>query len=334
MITQVTFTGIDNRTNIERLVAIQERYPFVEFGLLVARSRQGKENRYPDLDADNFLGRLRGRGLNLSCHVCGGLARNAVTACKDDESREFSLQELDDYLGLRLSLFKRVQLNVAGATCLPETVYFYIPGSIQELIIQTNPVKGNFKRVVTIGDVETAYLADASGGRGIETDFIPLLWSVRTGYAGGLRPDNVLEKIQPLLSVRESVDYRNDFWIDMESGVRTDDWFDLDKVEAVLERLTSDNNINYQLGTLERKRLIEEENRQRESFIRAMGDSMLKDEEFSSLPMELYRSYIEDAIWRWKTRIGCKRMLRAGDEKAWSWIRENIVQNVKKDFNR
>ena len=26
-----------------------------------------------------------------------------------------------------------------------------------------------------------------------------------------------------------------DFWIDMESGVRTDDWFDLDKVTKVLE---------------------------------------------------------------------------------------------------
>jgi hypothetical protein len=26
-----------------------------------------------------------------------------------------------------------------------------------------------------------------------------------------------------------------DFWIDMESGVRTDDWFDIDKVRRVLE---------------------------------------------------------------------------------------------------
>lgn len=26
-----------------------------------------------------------------------------------------------------------------------------------------------------------------------------------------------------------------DFWIDMETGVRTDDWLDLDKVEKVLK---------------------------------------------------------------------------------------------------
>ena len=27
---------------------------------------------------------------------------------------------------------------------------------------------------------------------------------------------------------------QGEFWIDMESGVRTDDWFDLDKVRRVL----------------------------------------------------------------------------------------------------
>ena len=26
-----------------------------------------------------------------------------------------------------------------------------------------------------------------------------------------------------------------EFWIDMESGVRTEDWFDIDKVEKVLK---------------------------------------------------------------------------------------------------
>lgn len=246
MITQVTFTGIDDRTDIDRLVDIQERYPFVEFGLLVSISRQGVEKRYPDLCLNNILSKLDGRKLNLSCHVCGGLARNAATACKGIESTKFSLRELDNYLGLRLPIFKRVQLNISTMRDLPETLYFNIPGTIRELIIQTNPVNGNFKQIVTIGDVETSYLADASGGRGIETDFIPFQWSARTGYAGGLRPDNVLEKIQPLLSVRDSVDYRNDYWIDMESGVRTDDWFDLDKVEAVLKTLMEDETFSTQ----------------------------------------------------------------------------------------
>ena len=53
----------------------------------------------------------------------------------------------------------------------------------------------------------------------------------KIGYAGGISPDNVADKLTYLFeNVRDG-----EFWIDMESGVRTDDWFDLDKVRRVLE---------------------------------------------------------------------------------------------------
>ena len=53
----------------------------------------------------------------------------------------------------------------------------------------------------------------------------------KIGYAGGINPGNVADKLTFLME-NEMV---GDFWIDMESGVRTDDWFDIDKVRRVLE---------------------------------------------------------------------------------------------------
>ena len=83
-------------------------------------------------------------------------------------------------------------------------------------------------RTLEMGRVSALF--DASGGRGIE----PFRWpvspvSIRFGFAGGIGPDNLVEVLRDI-GPREAP-----FWIDMESGVRTDDRFDLAKVRAVLE---------------------------------------------------------------------------------------------------
>ena len=69
-----------------------------------------------------------------------------------------------------------------------------------------------------------------SGGEGIETHVIAFAGK-KIGYAGGINANNVAEKLTFLMEN----DQVGDFWIDMESGVRTDDWFDIDKVVKVLE---------------------------------------------------------------------------------------------------
>ena len=74
-------------------------------------------------------------------------------------------------------------------------------------------------------------LLDASGGRGIDTPIDVFPTSRKIGYAGGLNPENIADKLSFLM---ENVKIGR-FWIDMESGVRTNDWFDLDKVVRVLE---------------------------------------------------------------------------------------------------
>ena len=49
------------------------------------------------------------------------------------------------------------------------------------------------------------------------------------GYAGGLNIDNVESVIKDLYIVNDDI-----FWVDMETSVRTNDWFDISKCEKVL----------------------------------------------------------------------------------------------------
>jgi hypothetical protein len=73
---------------------------------------------------------------------------------------------------------------------------------------------------------------DGSGGHGIEcgewmkpeTDFF--------GYAGGIRAENAVEVVRKITSVCPT-----DFWIDMETGVRTNDKFDIRKCEQVCKAI-------------------------------------------------------------------------------------------------
>ena len=74
-------------------------------------------------------------------------------------------------------------------------------------------------------------LLDASGGKGIDTEIEIFKSPNKIGYAGGINPDNVADKLRFLL---KNVSM-GEFWIDMESGVRTEDWLDLDKVEKILK---------------------------------------------------------------------------------------------------
>jgi hypothetical protein len=221
MITQVTFTGVDERTDVQRLAEIQSKYPFAEFGILVSRSRQGKENRYPDL---SILEKLAPLGLKLSCHVCGRLARDIIMAAGSGKRTGFtSFDDLYAYLNGNLEMFHRIQLNISGMKEMPAT-----------LLLRTTPGAPKFPAKVDC-ESQVSILYDGSGGEGKETEFVVKRTLTRTGYAGGLNADNIVERTAGLLGKRFLCNNRH--WVDMESGVRTDDWFDLDKVEEVLRRI-------------------------------------------------------------------------------------------------
>lgn len=230
----VTFTGVDEKTDLDRLADIQKRYPYAEFGILVSKKRTGSgDPRYPDLAILEKLKKYE--GLNLACHVCGG---DLLGPCTDN-----GFETLDEFLNGNLSMFRRVQLNF-GPRSLIETKRirknFGIGAhkGVEEVIIQQLQMYAEKElyspeTIFNPHQTKLSCLVDPSGGFGVEMDFVPEKHPARTGYTGGINPSNVARKF---LQLKNSGVCR-DFWIDMESGVRTDDWFDLDKIEKVLKQI-------------------------------------------------------------------------------------------------
>lgn len=219
----ITFTGIGIDTDIEELKQIQREYPIVEFGVLLSKNWKENGQRYFD---PSELYRLRFTGLNLSCHVCGSIARDAI---KDKWEPLYELTR-----GM-LGIFNRCQLNVAYEQPTEETPSVRPPLDLNELIIQQR-CANRMELFNTIRNRNgMSVLLDPSGGRGIQALMAPPgIIGLKTGYAGGFDHNNVKDKLICLFCN----EYVGDFWIDMESSVRTDDKFDLNKVRRILEICT------------------------------------------------------------------------------------------------
>lgn len=215
----ITFTGIDGKTDLGALWELQQQYPIAEFGVLVAKN--WRENGYRYFNP-SYLAALASRDLNLSAHLCGSIARAAVRG-DFEPFREWATAYPD--------IFNRCQLNIATSKGNPDSFELCEDAFLfDEIILQQRSVddcdlylKSNTNEYVTM-------LLDASGGEGVDTSLVAFAGR-KVGYAGGINADNVAEKLTFLME-NEMV---GDFWIDMETGVRTDDWFDIEKVRRVLE---------------------------------------------------------------------------------------------------
>ena len=80
------------------------------------------------------------------------------------------------------------------------------------------------------------YLYDSSGGRGNDGlkiwNALEVYKSDRIGYAGGITPDNVVSVLEEVCKSEKLAN-----WIDLESGIRTDDKFDFDKAQLFLQNV-------------------------------------------------------------------------------------------------
>lgn len=223
----VTFTGLDEHTDLNRLEDIQEKYPYAEFGVLMSYNWSKNGNRYPKLNP--FLYKLYARGLNLSAHICGQMARDVAAGKMDKIYKEMCHMS---------PLFNRCQLNIK----VPDNIFNL--RSMRPFTIQLKEVILQMKSLDVLKWWETeilcggimpgiSYLIDGSGGKGVDNNLEIYPYSdITVGYAGGFNPSNVEEKLRKIYDSGNT----GKFWIDMESGVRTDDdWLDLDKVEEVLK---------------------------------------------------------------------------------------------------
>ena len=227
----ITFTGIDARTDVRALHEIQREFHIAEFGVLVSNNWKENGNRFLDPGKIGCLRKRQNeRTLNLALHLCGSAAHEAAIG-HWDKVEQYQQMGLSNGI-FNTGLFQRVQLNIAGRKDNPVRV---CPPAFPncEIIIQQKSVYDMDLYIEThkVYPFPFSVLLDASGGQGIDTPIMAVGDPHhKVGYAGGFNPDNVADKLSYLL---EHDTY--DFWIDMETGVRTDDWFDLNKVVKVLQ---------------------------------------------------------------------------------------------------
>ena len=195
----VTFTGLDERTDMARVAALTRAYP-VEWGVLFG-GRLGK-NRYPPRSVSDAAVKL---GIPLSMHLCGPRAAEANEGTPPASYHGFS----------------RIQVNRAQGQYDLDAMARVSRHTLKTVVVQHRTAR------FPPSAAGVQWLQDTSGGKGRTAAFwaIPDTPEQLVGYAGGLNPDNVADAVARMPA--------KNFWIDMETGVRTDDWLDLDKCEAV-----------------------------------------------------------------------------------------------------
>jgi hypothetical protein len=221
MINLCTFTGVDARTDLGRVIEMAAAYPFLEFGILLSRTPEDKDPRYPQFrQISDIVERLSGRA-QLALHVCGRAVGEFVR--EPAEGSVYAGQDIHDLVAAGIG---RVQLNFNferfGLSL--EEIDVAVRRTSAKVITQHFPANAP----VTIGVAAPNHqvLYDASGGRGVAaTDYGRPFVGKYTGYAGGLGPENAITAVTAIQSVAGDADV----WIDMESRIRTDGYLDLDK---------------------------------------------------------------------------------------------------------
>lgn len=220
----VTITGADDAVDPAALAALSAEFPFVEWGVLLSATRAAADDGQARYPSHTWVLRLAGHRVRLSVHVCGRLMEATIAGVGFKEHRQLlghaSRVQLNGY---------RPSLGVALADARSRFRHW-------ETILQARSAEDlgptcDDTRKLLHGSV----LWDASGGRGIAPERWPSCAGSGPsfGFAGGITPDNVEATIAALHAASDGAP--RPYWIDMETGVRTDDRFDLAKVRAVLE---------------------------------------------------------------------------------------------------
>lgn len=227
---RVTITGADESISPVALAAFTYRFPFVEWGILLSRSHEGEEPRYPSRHWIERLIQTQDRfGIKhqLSGHLCGSFARELAAGVGTFDQERPTL----------CRAFSRYQVNLPADARIHRDLFQYAIQRLNEharggVIAQMNGSHDAALRELVLRTSMLHPLFDRSGGRGVLPSSWPRPMEVYSGYAGGLAPENLREQLEALSLV---VPADRAIWIDVESGVRSNERFDLERVWAFLE---------------------------------------------------------------------------------------------------
>lgn len=235
----VSFVGVDTKTDIQDIIDFRENFPVIpkrkyEFSVLFSETKSlTKDMRYPDYDfCSHFLGYMAGRSVLASIHLCGSVIDKYLA--EDPKIIDLCLHA------------SRIQLNLNIANYndydkLSSDLIRMVDKHEHHLILQQNKTKEKFMNCflnkTNITTEQVSLLYDSSGGFGREiTTVNPPDIDHFTGYAGGLKPSNVTKVIN-LIEAANTNDMS--YYIDMESGVRSNNLFSVDLCKQVVNNINS-----------------------------------------------------------------------------------------------
>lgn len=204
----IAFTGVDSPDLLPGMRRLAARYP-IEWGLLVDPDQEDRP-LFPGAPGRDAL--LAARDLRWAAHVCGAAARAIVTDAATAPAPPAGVQ--------------RVQVNHGFQGSTPAQIAATRRYGRRLGVRTVLQNQGDFP-----ADDGVDWLFDVSFGTGAR----PQRWPAPpaadgpfAGYSGGIGPDTVGEILARIAAPADAL-----YWIDMESGVRTDGAFDLSKCEAV-----------------------------------------------------------------------------------------------------
>lgn len=253
-LTALGFCGVDDSVHPHQLALISKAFPRTEFGVLFRPDKEGTP-RYASpawverLGATAALMKAEAdHAMKLAAHLCGSRVNDVL----EGKGAEF----LAYLVGAG---FQRVQINATSVngvdtSRLAESVpvlWQVIHDFPQlEFILQKNDeTKPLWQGVEALLAQErllnVAMLLDESKGTGVLSSSWPLPSILcKTGYAGGIGPNNVTTVLQEITNAVQASESQS-FWIDMESSLRSlkngNDVFDLDKCYQVIDAVCSLN---------------------------------------------------------------------------------------------
>ncbi len=221
MLTGVTITGADDAVDPRELARLSGEFPFVEWGILFSPKRAGTP-RYPSPGWLMHLPRMR-----VAAHFCGECTRATLAG----EPGWMLITVAREYARLQINGFEPPAAGLVSLARRPHSPHIILQ------VREERAIQDAARVAHEIGPERASLLFDPSGGRGIE----PFRWptppfGLRMGYAGGINPSNVLDVIGDI-AVANVMTFE-DWWIDLESGVRDEhDRFDLRRVRELLEKV-------------------------------------------------------------------------------------------------
>lgn len=224
----ISFVGIDEKTILEDILKMESVVPY-EFGVLFSDSKSLTNHiRYPNYKfCKEFLEWGIKNNVQTSLHLCGTVIERFLNKEKD-------VLDLCADAG-------RIQLNLnikeyPDHEDLSSRIWSVQKFTGYSIILQQNKTKEKFMQVfLKQNTFPISLLHDGSGGFGREiTQTVPPDDRHFTGYAGGIKPENV-SKIVGL--IENNNPNNRPYYIDMESGVRVDNVFSIEKCKEVINNL-------------------------------------------------------------------------------------------------